>query len=158
MRLALDIRIDPGVRALAREAFPQARARARLIIRKALTLSGVALPEAVEIALLLTGDARIRDLNKTWRGKDAPTNVLSFPQIDWAGAEPPLLLPPLHLGDIAVSLPTIAREADALALPPQAHLDHMTAHGALHLLGYDHQTDEGAQRMEALEKQVLGEI
>ena len=95
-------------------------------------------------------DARLRELNREWRGQDKPTNVLSFPAV------PPdrLATSPL-LGDIAVAYETARREAEAedKALPD--HLVHLVVHGTLHLLGHDHLDPVEAQRMEALEIRVL---
>ncbi len=94
--------------------------------------------------MLLCGDAMMRQLNHDFRGKDAPTNVLSFPS-DVSG----------YLGDIAISLDTIAREASEHGKSVEAHLAHMLVHGLLHLLGYDHETQQEAERMESLEISIL---
>jgi probable rRNA maturation factor len=102
--------------------------------------------EHLAIVVLLTDDATIRDLNTRFRGKDAATNVLSFP----AAANPEG-----HLGDIALAYGVCAREAEAQGKTLVAHLQHLVAHGVLHLLGYDHMTDDEAQVMEGLERVVL---
>jgi probable rRNA maturation factor len=96
-----------------------------------------------DVAILLAADDRLRALNSAFRGKDAPTNVLSF-----AGAGD-------HLGDIALALGVCAREAAEQGKTLAAHLQHLTAHGVLHLLGYDHETDAQAEAMEAKERQIL---
>jgi probable rRNA maturation factor len=98
------------------------------------------------VTILLTDDAAIQDLNARFRNKNAPTNVLSFPAP--ATAAP-------HLGDIALAYGVCAREADAQGKPLAHHLMHLTAHGVLHLLGYDHESDADAERMEALEREIL---
>ena len=98
------------------------------------------------VAILLTDDATVRDLNARFRGRDAPTNVLSFPA-------PRSALP--HLGDIALAHGVCAREAAAQGKTLAAHLSHLVVHGALHLLGYDHEADGEAQAMEELERAVL---
>ncbi|PPQ26043.1 rRNA maturation RNase YbeY [Rhodoblastus sphagnicola] len=106
------------------------------------------LREGAEVSLLFCDDARIRALNAQFRGMDKPTNVLSFP-----GPEP---LETAHvLGDIAIAYETVAREAveQGKALPD--HLCHLIVHGFLHLLGYDHETDEEAEAMEADEARAL---
>lgn len=102
-------------------------------------------PEA-ELTILLTDDAAVQDLNARFRGKDAPTNVLSFPAPETARP---------HLGDIALAYGVCAREAQEQGKTLEHHLMHLTAHGVLHLLGYDHQTDAEAEAMEALERRIL---
>lgn len=104
------------------------------------------------VAILLTDDETVRDLNARFRNKDTPTNVLSFPasavpaQDDDAGS---------HLGDIALAFGVCAREAREQGKPLSHHLSHLVAHGILHLLGYDHETDADAEEMEALERAIL---
>lgn len=98
------------------------------------------------IVILLTDDATVRDLNARFRGKDSTTNVLSFPAADTAHG---------HLGDIALAYGVCAREADQQGKTLTAHLQHLVAHGVLHLVGYDHEDDAEAQVMEDLERQVL---
>ncbi|WP_428032305.1 rRNA maturation RNase YbeY [Ancylobacter sp.] len=106
--------------------------------------------DGAEIAVKLTDDATIRALNRDWRGKDSATNVLSFPtpEVARAGGDP-------HLGDIAIAYETLAREAEAEGKPFADHLAHLAVHGTLHLLGYDHETVEEAEEMEAMERRVL---
>lgn len=103
-----------------------------------------------ELSILLTDDARIRLLNRDYRGKDKPTNVLSFP----AGDEDVVGRPRL-LGDVALALETIEREAAAQSKSLADHVSHLTVHGVLHLLGYDHETESQANAMEALETEIL---
>ena len=105
------------------------------------------------MSLLLTGDAEVQALNARWRGQDKPTNVLSFPAAP-AGrlAEAPAL------GDIALAFETLAREAEAAGVPLADHYRHLVTHGFLHLIGYDHETDEEAERMEALETRILARL
>lgn len=109
-----------------------------------------------EISVALMDDASIRALNRDYRDKDAATNVLSFP-LDGDEA----LLPPgetAPLGDIAVALETVQREAVTEEKAFSDHLSHMIVHGTLHLLGYDHELDDEAEEMEALEREVLATI
>ncbi|MGO4706529.1 rRNA maturation RNase YbeY [Microvirga sp. 2MCAF38] len=109
--------------------------------------------EDFEISLLLTDDARIQELNRDFRGKDKPTNVLSFP-----APEPPQHFGPRHLGDIALAYETLVREAEAEAKPLAHHYAHLIVHGVLHLLGYDHEVEEDAEIMEALEVKALATL
>jgi probable rRNA maturation factor len=100
----------------------------------------------------------VRTLNRDWRGKDRPTNVLSFAALDDVSPDRPPLTSgePLLLGDIVLAFETVAAEAAAGGKPFADHLRHLLVHGLLHLLGYDHETDEEeAQRMEALETRIL---
>lgn len=104
-----------------------------------------------ELSLVLANDAMVRDLNRDWRGKDKPTNVLSFP------AEDEMDIPeaPRMLGDVVLAYETLCREAEAQSKRVEDHLSHLVIHGVLHLLGYDHIEDIEAQEMEALEAQLL---
>ena len=128
-------RLEPQVRKAARAALKQmkpARGRSQLTVR-------------------LSGDRDVRRLNHDFRGKDKPTNVLSFPSGDDIrprGA-------PLLLGDIVIAYGTVAREAAAQAKPIRDHLLHLVVHGVLHLLGHDHQHPAEAARMEKMETDIL---
>jgi probable rRNA maturation factor len=111
-----------------------------------------------ELAVMLTDDAGIRTLNSNWRGIDKPTNVLSFPALP-----PPTPLAgtddiPRMLGDIAIAYETARREADDEQKPFDHHLSHLTVHGFLHLVGYDHETDDQAEAMESLETEILAQL
>jgi probable rRNA maturation factor len=124
------------------DALPSAEAAAAEAAEAALnTLKGEG-----GLAILLTSDSTLADLNQRFRGKDGPTNVLSFP----APANPEG-----HLGDVALAYGVCAREAAEQGKTLQQHLAHLTVHGVLHLLGYDHETDGEAEAMEALERRVL---
>jgi len=105
-----------------------------------------------QLSILLTSDERVRKLNAEFRGKDKPTNVLSFPAGDEDFAVP---AGPVYLGDIAIALETVQREADAAGKPIGHHLAHLAVHGFLHLLGYDHLEDSEALEMEGLEREIL---
>ena len=98
------------------------------------------------VTILLTDDDSVRDLNARFRGKDYATNVLSFPAPQ---------NPEGHLGDIALAFGVCAREAAEQGKPIAHHLQHLVAHGVLHLLGYDHETDAEAEHMEGLERVIL---
>lgn len=104
-----------------------------------------------EVSVLLTNDDAVQILNRDWRGKDKPTNVLSFPGSD----DDPPPGQPLLLGDIAMAFETTAREANELNKPFADHFCHLLVHGMLHLLGFDHETDADADDMEPLEIEVL---
>ena len=99
--------------------------------------------------MLLADDARLRDLNRAFRGKDQPTNVLSFPAPPHMGM----------LGDVALAFETCAREAQEQGKSFRDHAAHLILHGVLHLHGLDHEHGEAeAERMEALERRILAEI
>jgi probable rRNA maturation factor len=106
-----------------------------------------------EASVVLGNDALLRALNRDYRGKDAETNVLSFPFQTPAGAEQST-----YLGDVVLSVETIAREAADLGLPPEHRLQHLIVHGMLHLIGFDHQIDMDADVMERLETQILARL
>jgi probable rRNA maturation factor len=100
--------------------------------------------------------AKMRQLNREWRGKDKATNVLSYPQFAPKDLKKALKSKNgIYLGDIALCLPTIRREAKELKKPVNHHLTHLVVHGVLHLLGYDHVVLRQAHRMEKLEKAIL---
>lgn len=125
---------------------------AEAIIRRALAAAAKsAAREAAEIAIVLTDDSAIRDINRRWRDQDKPTNVLSFPSGTAGRAA-------AHLGDIVIAYETLAREAQAEGKPFAHHLAHLAVHGYLHLLGYDHMTDADAARMERMETALLREL
>lgn len=124
-------------------------------------------PDGVSIAVLACDDARIALLNREFRGKSRPTNVLSWPafalapaargarparpQLGSSGARTPL-------GDVAIALQTVVHEAAAGGLPLKNHALHLILHGCLHLLGYDHERPEDAELMEGLERQALATV
>ena len=116
-----------------------------------------------ELSVLLTGDAEIRALNAQWRGKDEPTNVLSFPAVTperRRGARPGVAQPriPTMLGDIVIAYETTAREAAVQGKPLRNHLTHLAVHGFLHLLGYDHESEAEAEAMESRERYILAAL
>jgi probable rRNA maturation factor len=101
----------------------------------------------VEVSLALADDAAVRVLNRDYRGKDKPTNVLSFPY-DVPGA----------LGDVVICAPVVNREAREQGKAPAAHWAHMVVHGVLHLLGHDHIRAADAKMMEARERAILARL
>ena len=130
-----------------RAALPTAEALAEAAAEA--SLAALSSAPRGDLVILLTNDAEVRDLNARFRGKDQPTNVLSFP----AGANPHG-----HLGDVALALGVCAGEAAAQGKPLAHHLQHLVAHGVLHLVGYDHQDDGEAETMEALEREILATL
>ena len=144
--IALDVEIEAGdwreitgVEWLARRA-----AEAALVAAKPEK------DEDLEATILLTDDAAVRELNRQWRGKDNPTNVLSFP-----ADLPSVPGEPRHLGDIALAYETVFREAETEGKTVANHMAHLVVHGLLHLLGYDHEQDDEAEAMEAAELAAL---
>lgn len=112
--------------------------------------------ERLEVSILLVDDAAIRKLNRTHRGKDQATDVLSFPMLD---PEPDAALPgPLMLGDIVISMPAAARQAEEYGHTLQRELGFLTVHGVLHLLGCDHEEEGERARMRELEELVLSDL
>ena len=101
-----------------------------------------------EVAILLTGDAEMQALNRQWRGKDTPTNVLSFPSGEDDG----------HLGDVVLAFETVQREAQQQDISIADHAAHLVVHGMLHLLGYDHEQEDEAVKMETLETKILSTL
>jgi probable rRNA maturation factor len=129
--------------ALAESAFPQLAEGSR----------------SVEIGVRLTGDEEVRALNAEWRGKDKPTNVLSFPlaeatELEDASGDGPELM----LGDIVLARGVCEREAAEKAIPVEAHATHLLVHGTLHLLGYDHHDADQAADMESREVRALARL
>ncbi len=145
-RFAIDLRIaDPAWR----QALPGVAALVRRACRA--TLRREVAQGSTGLALLLTNDAEMRQLNGAWRGKPKPTNVLSFPAetaIDPAA-------PPDYLGDVALGLEICAAEAAAQGKTLADHVAHLVVHGTLHLLGYDHESKAQAMAMEPLEVEIL---
>ncbi len=112
--------------------------------------------EEIEVSLVFADDVMITGLNLGYREKDQPTNVLSFPQVDWDA--PDLRLPVIALGDEIFALETIEREAREQDKSFQDHCTHLIVHGLLHLCGYDHMKKTEAEAMEALEIEILAEL
>jgi probable rRNA maturation factor len=119
------------------------------IVRSAVMAAAAALstPRA-ELAIVLSDDSAVRELNRRWRGVDTATNVLSFPAAGPGGDR-------LLLGDIVLACETIAAEADEQRKPFAHHLAHLAVHGFLHLLGYDHERNKDAILMERIERNIL---
>jgi len=114
-----------------------------------------ALGEEVEVSVLFVDDAEIQTMNRDYRGKDTPTDVLSFALEE--GEEPEIQDGPAEvlLGDIIISVETMLRQAEDYGHPATRELAFLTTHGMLHLLGYDHETEEERQEMRELEEEIL---
>lgn len=127
----------------------------KALTEKAIEASTTAAQRKKNITILFTNDATLKILNRDWRGKNKPTNVLSFPapedvKVPRGEAKP--------LGDVALSFETIQKEADAGRISLKAHATHMIVHGVLHLLGYDHLDDTDADVMEKREVHILAKL
>lgn len=105
-----------------------------------------------EVTIRIVGEAEGRQLNQTWRQRDYPTNVLSFPFDSPPGPDLP------QLGDLVICAPVVLREALAQQKTPESHWAHLVIHGTLHLLGYDHQETAQAELMETLEINILTQL
>lgn len=115
-------------------------------------LRGAGYRRAAELAIRLVNAAEGRRLNRAWRHRNSATNVLAFP-----AKLPEALRSPL-LGDLVICAPVVRREAAEQGKPLEAHWAHLTVHGTLHLLGFDHQTKAGARAMEAKETAILTKL
>lgn len=115
---------------------------------------------AIEIAVRLSDDAAVQQLNRDYRGKDAPTNVLSFPMLA-ADEILPLAqgpFPEAILGDIVLARETCTREAADKGIAVPTHATHLIVHGVLHLIGFDHISDAEAEDMEGLERLIMADL
>lgn len=135
------------LRAPEREARKAARAALSGVPRRRIACN------RAELCLVLADDGLVRRLNRRWRGRDRSTNVLSFPASSDRVRGAPLLL-----GDVVLAFETVAREAAAQGKSLGHHLAHLVAHGVLHLVGFDHEADAEARRMENLERRVLARL
>lgn len=139
-------RASAGVPMLCRAAVKAAFRRVRPRLGR--------LPAGIEIGVVLADDAFVRALNRDYRGRDKPTNVLAFAALDGARPSPPPGAP-LLLGDIVIAFETVTAEAKAQGKRLGDHLSHLVVHGTLHLLGHDHATAAEAAAMERLEAEAL---
>ena len=130
-----------------------ARSLARATIAVAARECGVSLAPGAELCIHLADDENVRALNARWRGLDKPTNVLSFPAV--APAE---IAEARLLGDVVLAFETVAREAADEGKPLADHYRHLVAHGFLHLIGFDHDDNADAERMEAMETRILAQL
>lgn len=144
----------PSIDILIQSPLWKIQPSAQVTVRDAIDAAAAALPATEgEVSVVLADDAAIRALNRDWRGIDQTTNVLSFPtQPSDAKTGPPML------GDIVVAYEALARECADEGKVFLHHLSHLTVHGFLHLMGYDHATDTEAGAMERLESVILARL
>lgn len=129
-------------------------ARVVNILAETVEIARLEFPKGAELSLVLAGDKTLQSLNKQWREKDKPTNVLSFPANDIEVGQAAGMM----LGDIIISLETAKREAALENKLFEDHLSHLVVHGFLHLFGYDHESEQEAYQMESLETRILNEL
>jgi probable rRNA maturation factor len=145
----------PKIEILVRSSHWRKQPQASATIKRAIAAAAKAASTApAELAIVLSDDSAVQALNRHWRGKNTPTNVLAFPAA--APGKSRNGIP--YIGDIVIAYRTAAREAVAEGKPFRHHLAHLAVHGYLHLIGYDHETDRAAQRMERLERAILARI
>jgi probable rRNA maturation factor len=146
---AIDVMVEAG--SWAGES--QLRQLVERAVAAAVAVAHPRFASAAELSLVFSDDAHVRVLNRQFRGKDSPTNVLSFPG---APARPGVFGP--LLGDVVVAQETVAREAADQGLAFDDHLTHLVVHGFLHLLGYDHEGESEAIVMEGMETRILASL
>jgi probable rRNA maturation factor len=145
VQFATNRRQVPSAQSLAswaNAAYRQGRVRSKLRAR------------SLDLTIRIVGALESRRLNRDWRGKDKPTNVLSFP----AAPESFAGMDETPLGDLAICASVVEREAREQGKVARAHWAHMVVHGVLHLMGYDHEDDGDAQRMEGEEVRILAQL
>jgi probable rRNA maturation factor len=152
IRVAVTVVIDDqGWLKLAADPARLLRRAVRAALKVARRPRGLEPGGAVALSVALMSDRGVQRLNRDFRGKDRPTNVLSFPAGIVAGRR-------VELGDIALALGVVRREAREQGKAPADHLAHLMVHGVLHLLEYDHENDHDAERMEKLERKALATL
>lgn len=143
--------------AIEAEGWPQEVHLEKLVVlalNAAASELGLTVDHPSEVSFLFTDDATIQAINNEWRGKDKPTNVLSFPAFPLR----PGMAPKPLLGDIVLAFETVQREAKDEHKSFDNHIAHLMIHGLLHLFGYDHETDSEAEAMEDLERKILSAL
>ena len=151
--MEINILIDEGLAADLEPAWLEA------VAGEVLVAEGVGADTEVE--LLVSTQERIQQLNRDYRGKDEPTDVLSFSAREQAADSPPFIPPPdgvLHLGEVIISYPQALKQAEERGHPLKKELAILLIHGLLHLLGYDHEEEAQEHRMQAREKELLSLI
>jgi len=152
IRVAVTVVIDDrGWLKLVGDPAPLLRRAARAAVKLGRRPRGLKPGGTVALSVALMSDHGVQRLNRDFRGKDRPTNVLSFPAPMVTGRR-------VEQGDIALALGVVRREAKAQGKAAADHLAHLMVHGVLHLLGYDHETDQDAARMERLERKALATL
>ena len=146
----LDVAVGYGV--------PRAGVPAAVSFRKWVAAALDGRIREADLAIRIVGNKEGRALNHHYRGKDYATNVLSFPAEIAEGVKMPKGVKMPLLGDLVICAPVVAREAKEQKKPLAAHYAHLTVHGALHLLGWDHEDEREAEAMEQLEREILAEL
>jgi probable rRNA maturation factor len=126
-----------------------------------LTLANAGISSQVELGLVIAGDETVHELNRSYRGVDRTTDVISFALSERGEKTEVFIAPPddvIHLGEVIISYPQAKRQAEEQRHPVEKEMALLVAHGLLHLLGYDHELPEQAQRMRAMESKVLHAI
>ena len=157
----LDVAVQPGPDWSADEDWETLGTKAVILaLEHSLHADWLTRPLCIEVAIRLTDDDEVQSLNAQYRGKDKPTNVLSFPMVqpDLLGALANTDDGEALLGDIVLAYGVCAREAEEKGISVVDHATHLIVHGTFHLLGYDHQGEAEAEAMEALETQALASI
>ncbi|WP_026363185.1 rRNA maturation RNase YbeY [Methylopila sp. M107] len=135
------------------DVLPDAEAIVAIAVAAAFAEAELVARADAELAVTLADDARVQALNGEWRAKDKPTNVLTFPSVDPdETADAPML------GDVILAFETVEREAREEGRTLSDHLAHLVVHGVLHIFGYDHEDDDEAEAMEAIETRALARI
>ena len=146
----LDVAVGYGV--------PRAGVPAAVSVRRWVAAALDGRIREADLAIRIVGNKEGRALNHHYRGKDYATNVLSFPAEIAEGVKMPKGVKMPLLGDLVICAPVVAREAKEQKKPLAAHYAHLTVHGALHLLGWDHEDEREAEAMEQLEREILAEL
>ena len=153
LKIQLSIRIEkPFVSLVSKQWLRQA-------VKLTLIHTGISSP--VELGLVIAGDDTVHELNRSYRSVDSTTDVIAFALSERRAKAEPFITPPddvNHLGEVIISYPQAKRQADEQRHPLERELALLVAHGVLHLLGYDHELPEQAQKMRALESQVMDAI
>lgn len=157
MGVSIDIDIAAPMRQWT-DILPDAEGLVRSAVTAAWQASGGDASAAVEVSVVLADDATVRALNREHRGKDKPTNVLSFPIGAEGGPGGGPDAAPTMLGDVVLACETVTAEAAAQGKSMADHLRHLVVHGVLHLAGYDHEDDAAAEKMERLETRILADL
>lgn len=126
-----------------------------------LTLIHTGISSPVELGLVIAGDDTVHELNRSYRNVDRTTDVIAFALSERGTKSEPFIIPPddvIHLGEVIISYPQAKRQAEEQHHPLEKELALLVAHGVLHLLGYDHELPEQAEKMRAMESKVLDAI
>lgn len=151
--MEINILVDEGVEADLELSWLEA------IARQVLAAENVG--ARTEMGLVISSGERVRELNRDYRGRDEPTDVLAFSAREEADGLPPFIPPPdgvLHLGEVIISYPQALKQAEEHSHPLKKELAILLIHGLLHLLGYDHEKSDAERKMQAREKEFLGLI